>query len=513
MVSSFFGLFTSQRALTSNQAALNLVGKNIANANTEGYSRQKVSLTPSLPYPTPGIGTQTLGGTFNSGADIETITRTRDTFLDAQYRLENTTQGYYTERSYTLNYCEDVLLEPSDSSISKKLNDFFDAANQLSIDPQSLAVRTDFIQQALGLTEVLNHQASSLEKLRESLVGDFSDIGIINNSRFGIAAADINKKLEYIAEVNKQIQIYRGNGMENNDLLDQRDRLLDELSGLMPFSFQEDETGTVDVYLGNNALVRGGQVANLLQLETGDINNPVNVALIDPANHGYPPTGPVSVASVNNLINNGEMGGMLELASYSSTEFNIKSVMDRLDLLASEIASQVNTIQANGQYIDSATGNLAVPAPPLDRIFVDSDASGTITAKNITISTDMLDDPNNIAAASATAAALELGSNQQALKIAQLRTAAVANLGSTSFTDFQTSTTTVLGVENKTNTEKMEIQEALLNQVDLRREAISGVNIDEELIDMIRFQRAFEASSKVMSTMNQILDIIINRLG
>jgi flagellar hook-associated protein 1 FlgK len=514
MVSSFFGLYTAQRSLSTNQTILNVINNNVANANTPGYSRQRVDLVTSSPFPQPIVGVQGLPGTFGTGAEIETITRTRDSFLDAQFRLENATLGYLTEKQYAFQNAEGILMEPSDSGITAKVDAFFQSAQELSLNPESLAVRTNFVQQAIDLTVVFQQQSTSLSVLRKSLVGEFTDLTSIRESRLGMNVVDINSKLENLANINREIITLKGNSVEPNDLLDQRDKLLDELNQYMPITVDETPVGSVNVSLGANVLVAGGTVVNVLQLNTGDIDNPAIVELYSPANAGYPPSGAPNLANANSLITNGTLGGLLEVGGHDADKVTIRGLLDRLDALATEISQALNGLQGGGRYIDSATGQLVdSTVGGYTMLFQDSGGAPPTTAADIQINQDIIDDPNRVAAAVITAGNEELGSSGQALQMAQLRNSTFAGLDNSTFANYHSSSISTLGVQAKSNEDKLASQNALLNQVDLRRESVSGVNIDEELIDLIRFQRAFEASSRVLSTMNGILDVLINRMG
>lgn len=507
MVSSFFGLYTGQRSLSATQTILNVISNNIANANTPGYSRQQVDLVTSSPYPQPMVGVASLPGTFGTGAEIESISRTRDSFLDAQFRLENCTLGYYDEKQYAFDTTEGILMEPSDSSISTKLDAFFNSAQELSLNPESLAVRTSFVQQAVDLSVIFNQQSASLLELRKSVVGDINSAGSIDESRLAVDIEDINGKLSNLSEINKQVITMMGNNMKPNDLLDKRDKILDELNEYLPITIDETSVGSVNVSLGANLLVSGGTVVNNLKAVVGDIDTPAIVQLQSPA-------GAVNLANANSLITNGKIGGILEVGSNDPSKTTIKSMLQRLDNLASQVATVINNLQSTGRSIDPSTTppQLTNVLPAWASIFVSSNAA-PLDASNISVNQNIIDDPNRIAAAAGTAGNTEVGSSANALLMAQTRNQANAGaLGGATFADYHSSTASILGVQTKSNSDKQESQTALLNQLDLRRESTSGVNMDEELVDLIRFQRSFEASSRVMSTINEVLDHLINRM-
>lgn len=499
MVSSFFGLFTAQRSLTTSQTAMNVVSNNIANANTPGYSRQSIELKTSSSYPQPIVGTQSLPGTFGTGVEIESISRTRDSFLDAQYRVESCTYGQYQQKQWALENIEGILAEPSDSGILSKLDQFFSSAQDLTLNPESLSVRTSFVQQAVDLSVVLNQQAAQLQELRETLVGNETDLTSVQQSKLGMYVVDVNSKLESLAHVNREIITLKGNGVEPNDLLDERDRILDDLSQLLPLTVVENTNGSVNVSLGANALVTGSIVNNTLSVQnSGDINDPADVLLSGPP-----------IVNVNADINSGICGGILEMGGNDPTKITVYDMIENLDTLANEIATQINALQSGGRYIDSATGQLVNSAGAFDELFT---GGPPVTAANISVDQDLIDDPNRVSAAIITAANDEVGSSGQALAMAQLRNIAFAALGNATFNGFQSSNVSALGVQAKSVDNFVDSQGTLVNQIDLRRESVSGVNLDEELVDLIRYQRAFEASSRVMSTMNDILDVLINRM-
>lgn len=499
MVSSFFGLFTAQRALTTSQTAMNVVSNNIANANTPGYSRQSIQLKTSSSYPQPIVGTQTLPGTFGTGVEIESITRTRDSFLDAQYRVEASTYGHYQQKQWAMENVEGILAEPSDAGILSKIDQFFSAAQDLSLNPESLSVRTSFVQQAVDLSVVMNQQAAQLQELRETLVGNEGDLTSVQQSKLGMYTVEVNSKLESLAHVNSEIITLKGNGVEPNDLLDTRDKILDDLSKLIPITIIENTNGSVNVSLGANALVTGAVVDNTLSVQnSGNINDPADVLLSGPP-----------IVNVNADINSGICGGLLEMGGNDPTKITVYDMIQNLDTLASEIATQINALQAGGRHIDSATGQLVTSAGTFPDLFI---GGPPITAGNIAVDQNLIDDPNRVSAALITAANDEVGSSGQVLAMAQLRNAAFAALGNATFNGFQSSNVSALGVQAKSVDDFVDSQGTLVNQIDLRRESVSGVSIDEELVDLIRYQRAFEASSRVMSTMNDILDVLINRM-
>lgn len=509
MVSSFFGLFTAQRSLSANQTVLNVISNNIANANTAGYSRQNVSLATSTPFPQPMRGVYQLPGTFGTGAEIATITRTRDSFLDAQYRSESTAAGFYEELQWAVQIIEENFMEPSDSGIAAKLDSFFSSAQELSMNPESYSVRTNFIQQAVDLATVLNQQATALQNLRTAIVGNYNDQNTVDQSKLALYMTDFNDKLEALANVNRQIITLKGNNIEPNDLLDERDRILDQLNEFMPLTFTEQESGAVSVALGANNLVLGGVLVDTLNVVTTGVVPPagVNADIVEIQLNS-------TSADVTASVNSGKCGALVKMGNFDATDpVSIRTIMDKLDNIAQQIAGQVNALQSAGRYIDSATGLLVNAAGAYDEIFADSTPlDGFLSALDITVDANLIADPNRVACALITAQDDEVGSGGQMLSMAQLRNTNIAALNNSTISDYHRANISGIGVEAKSIKNKLDTQNALLSQINLRREATAGVNIDEELVDLIRFQRAFEASSRVMSAMNEVLEVLINRM-
>ena len=200
--------------------------------------------------------------------------------------------------------------------------------------------------------------------------------------------------------------------------------------------------------------------------------------------------------------------------------------MDSLNSLASEFATAVNTVQTGGRYIDSSVNpkelsdNLSNPIPPSagtdndpEDFFIDSDSSGTITAGNIAVNAVISDDPYQISAASLTSGLTETGDGSNALLMSQVRNQGLAILGGATTQGYITNVTGRLGTQSKNIQDNYDIKSNILQQITQKRESLIGVSLDEELADLVRFQRSYEASAKVMQTISQTLTTIINMMG
>lgn len=500
----FFSFFNAQRGLLAAQMALNTVNHNIANANTEGYSRQRVNLEAYNPYSSPIQTFQNMhAGQLGQGVNVESVTRVRDTFIDGQFRLENSILGMNTNIRNAMQQLEGILGEPSTSGINGSLQGFFDAAQELSLNPESLAVRQDFLQHAVDLVTVFQQQANQLSSLQRSLVGDPAVPGSFGISQVAIHVGDANNKLEEIAALNSEILTVIASGAQPNDLFDRRDVLLDELSEIVDISAVETPNGQVTVRIAGQLMVRGVTLVDTLEV----IPNP------GPAPD--PNTEPSLIQTVNggfDIINNappdaisyGKIKGIVEVAGRSTTQTTVRGILEQLDVLLGTVATEINNLHLNGRDLN---GNVPAAGDPVFELL----AGPGLDIFNYRVDPDLINDPRLLAAAEGPPAAyLGTGDGENALAMAQLRDGAFAPLGNSGFVDFFNGVISRLGIDTRTFENRSNNQEVVISSLDLRRKSIAGVNMDEELVDLVRFQRAFEASSRAVRAFDEITQTIIN---
>ncbi|MFY9217125.1 MAG: flagellar hook-associated protein FlgK, partial [Tepidanaerobacteraceae bacterium] len=240
-MSSFFGIEIAKKALFANQRAQQTVSHNISNANTPGYSRQRVMLEST--YTSYGFGAAYQLGT---GVKLSDISRIRDDFTDRQYRNENSSLGQWDIQSDILKQVEAVFNEPSDIGISSVLNEFWKSLETLSKDPSSQEARETVKERGITLTNTINHAFIQLNDI-------INDI----NYRISVKVNEINSIANQIAQLNLQIQQTQIGGASAADLMDKRDLLLDELSNLVQFESYEDENGQFTINVGGALLVKG----------------------------------------------------------------------------------------------------------------------------------------------------------------------------------------------------------------------------------------------------------------
>ncbi|MDF2534992.1 MAG: flagellar hook-associated protein FlgK, partial [Bacillales bacterium] len=222
MRSTFFGLETARRGMTTQQTALYVTGHNISNANTEGYTRQRVNFTTTDPYPPASMNRPQMAGQMGTGVQAGTIQRVREGFLDLQFRGESNKFNYYSTKADALEKMEEIMNEPSDQGLSKTLDRFWQALQDLSVNPQNTGARAVVRQRGVAVSETFNYLSNSLEQIKK----DFT-------SQTEVGVKEVNSLLSQINELNKQISDVEPHGYLPNDLYDQRDNLIDKLSSFV----------------------------------------------------------------------------------------------------------------------------------------------------------------------------------------------------------------------------------------------------------------------------------------
>lgn len=506
MTSSLNALYTAQRSLSLNQIGLSIVNDNISNVNTDGYSRQTLNISEAIINGTNGQTTNGVNAN-STGAVLDSIDRNRNSYLDSYYRSQNSITNYYQEYSNSTDYIESVINSLSGSGINNDLNTFYTAASSLSSNPTDLTARTALVTAASTVASDLNTMSSTLTSYRDSVVGDGTDANKLSQSQITTNCNSLNDKLKSLADINKSISLSSSSGSTPNDLLDQRDNLLDEISNYIPINYTLNSNNTVSVSLGNVSLVSGSTVTGSLQTTLGDSDNPAIVTISDSS-------GNLVVNNANSLITSGSIGADLTLGGSSTDSLSINSYINNLNTLAVELAKQVNTIQEGGQYLDNSTSPATLSSTDINDIFVGDSSSSTadyttLTAANITINQNIVNDPYKIAAASSTAASTETGDGSNALLLYQSKDKNIVALGNQSAEDYITSLNGKIGTQIDAINSKLDSQNTILSQITTERTSATGVSLDEELTNLIVYQRGYEASAKILDAVNKSLQTII----
>jgi len=232
MRSTFQGLEAAKRAIFTQQSALYTTGHNIANTNTPGFSRQRVDFKATDGFPNVAMNSPTMPGQVGTGVEAGSVQRYRDTFLDSQFRQQNMGLGYWSSQATGLHRMEEVMNEPSEQGLSKVMDQFWSSLEDLSVNPEDAGARAVVLQRGNAVAETFNY-------LNDRLTINKKDIG----SQIDNTAFDVNGILRQIHDLNTQIGTIEPNGYLPNDLYDQRDLLIDELSNHLTIKVSYTSSG------------------------------------------------------------------------------------------------------------------------------------------------------------------------------------------------------------------------------------------------------------------------------
>lgn len=470
MRSTFFGLNIAQKGLQTQQRALDITGHNIANANTEGYTRQEVIMASTTPV-------KVLQGHVGTGVEITEFRRVRDQFLDVQLRTENKSLGEWDVKSDILGKLEVIFNEPTDSSLRKVMDEFWQSWQDLSKDPQSTAVRDTVMQWGVSLVEAFNHFDNQFTDLQKDI-----------NTGINGKVDEINSISRQVSDLNLQIIKAEADGSKANDLRDKRDLLIEQLSKVVDVSVNEDEYGSINVSVGGHNLVTRNFTTEIKFIDNEVDPTKAKLVWVEPLTGKE--QGEVRVYG-------GELEGYIDMRDEVVT-----SLQTKIDNLVSSIAQEVNAIHNAGIALDDNPG--------LD-FFTKKDDTKPFSAGNIQMNKQICDDSNLIAAGKTSPVVQGDGSN--ALEMAQLKDKLSMNTQTATFDDYYRSTVAQLGVDAMEAERMLNNQELLTAQIKNKRESISGVSLDEEMTNMIKYQHAYSASARVVNVMDEMLDLIVNRLG
>jgi flagellar hook-associated protein 1 len=474
MYSTFHGLEVGKRAILAQQTALSTTGHNIANANTKGYTRQEAVLqaTRPLAYPGSNLGTQPMQ--IGTGVEVSQLKRIRDQFLDVQFRNEQQKLGYYEAKSSALSNLESVFNEPSENGLDMALNRFWQSTQELAKNPDSLAARVVFLANGQSVATSLNEISTGIQKNQENLANQLT-----------AKAAEINVSLKEIAVLNDQIGKVVALGNQPNDLLDKRDLLLDSLSKQIGVQVTSSQNGMVDLSVGGVQLLTGTTVKEFT---------------IDPQAGGALVDGTVV------SLENGEVKGLLDTHGYmvnGAMTGEIPSLQAKVDSLAKAIADNLNAIHANNnaRNLDGVAENLLFFVDKNDPTQPPKDAASMI------LNPQLANAPHRVAAAKS----INRGDGSNAMDMANLQNQKIT-IGNqtTTIEDFYHMILGEVGTGVQNAERFRDNADAMAQQADMQRQSVSGVSIDEEMTNMVRYQQAYNAAAKYVSAVNEMLDKLIN---
>ncbi|MBC6713841.1 flagellar hook-associated protein FlgK [Treponema sp. Marseille-Q3903] len=623
MGSTFSGIELGKRSIMANTDAITTAGHNISNANTEGYSRQRVQIKEFDPLYKPDLERLERPGLIGQGVDVKSIERIRDELLDKRIIAQANQESYWDTRSKYYTMIEQIYNEPDDISVRTNMDKFWESWQELSINPESKAARQAVVTRADTLTESIKQRWESLQGVGDLINGDIYS-----------TVKQVNSYTKQIAAINSEIVRTRAMGDNPNDLLDRRDLLVDKLSKLINvttdqrdndefmvhvdgkilvqgsisreigFKLRNDNSGYEKLIwadTGNDAVFSGGTLGALVELRDVDIRNEIqslntmtmNFAdLVNDVHRNA--VGANKVTGLNfftqhpfventngNFDRNGDgeldtsfvfrISGTNELElqqqvgiegvmTFNGTDGNVQvpyfhtdtveTVIARINNSTSEVKAYLDKnnhlvlksttaqstenpdfvirhIEDSGYFLAGYSGVLAARGEEGAYDFNQADAVNALVggaqfavapvfnpSAYIEVNQVIRNDVMSVAAGYMDAAGrAPTGDGRAAVEIAAIRNSSVMVGGMKTFDDYFADSVTNVGLKGEQAETNLLSQNAIMDDLRNLRDSISGVNIDEELAEIMKFQHGYNAAAKFITVWDSLVDTIINRLG
>jgi flagellar hook-associated protein 1 FlgK len=621
MPSTFMGIEIGKRSLIGHTLGLNTIGHNLSNASVEGYSRQRVEMRASDPIYMPGLNRELYPGQLGQGMEVSRIERVRDLLLEGRIVNESAGQGYWGARDKYVLLLEQIYNEPTEVSVRSMMDRFWEAWQELSLNPTEVGARTAVLQRGQALIDAIHGRYFRLKDTRDMIEGDVLAV-----------VEQVNDLGREIAALNEQIIKIEALGDNPNDLYDRRDLLAGRLAELVDITVGTQDPDEYVIYTGGRHLVqgrhheelipvpdpandsysrilwagtgdllelRGGKLAGLLELRDADARGEIQkldlatVTFIDLVNEihsrSYGLNGTtgndffVEYPFINNLAGNydrngdgvvdssyiyringtnsldpkeqvGLRGTMIlpgavdpVLVDYFPTD-TVQDIIFRINTSGAEVAARLNRegqltitgvpaadtanpdfvirhLEDTGQLLAGYAGMLQASGPAGAFDWGRPDAVLGLVAESrfavapqahpagwIEVNPALSRDPLSVASALEPGGEA-FGDGSAALAIANLRTQGVMLGASGSFDEYFSAVVTDIGLRGEIAQNALQTQELVLKELRDMRESLSGVNIDEELANMIKYQHGYSAAARFVTEVDRMLDTIINRMA
>ena len=623
MGSTFSGIELGKRSIMANTDAITTAGHNISNANTEGYSRQRVQIRAFDPLYKPDLTRPERAGMIGQGVDVESINRIRDELLDQRIVGQAHLEGYWDTRSKYYMMLEQIYNEPDDVSIRSNMDKFWEAWQELSIHPENQASRQAVVTRGETLTDSIKQRWESLDGIGNLIDGDIE-----------ATVRQVNNYAKQIAETNAEIVRSRAMGDNPNDLLDRRDLLVDKLSKLINittdqrdndefmvhvdgkiivqgsvsreigFAPREDDTGYQKLIwkdTGFDAIFKGGQLGALVELRDVDVRNEIqslntltmnfsdlvndihrngvganNVTGLDffvqhpfventngnfdRDGDGYLDTSYVFRFTGSNALDMQQQVGIEGVMTFSGTDGyvdvpyyhtdTVETVIARINNSTSEVKAYLDKnnhlvlkattsqdisnpdfvirhVEDSGYFLSGYSGILRGNGAENAYDFAQADSVNALTDQTqfavapyfnpsayIEINSEIKNDVMCVAAGYPDVNGHNpAGDGRAAVEIASIRNTAIMVGSMKTFDDYFADTVTNVGLKGEQAETNLLTQTAIMDDLRNMRDSISGVNIDEELAEIMKFQHGYNAAAKFVTVWDSLIDTIINRLG
>ena len=623
MGSTFSGIELGKRSLMANTDAITTAGHNISNANTEGYSRQRVQIKEFDPLYKPDLERLERPGLIGQGVDVQSINRIRDELLDERIVGQANQESYWDTRSKYYTMLEQIYNEPDDISVRSNMDKFWEAWQELSINPESKAARQAVVTRAETLTDSIKQRWEALSGVGNLIDGDIK-----------ATVKQVNSYARQIADCNAEIVKSRAMGDNPNDLLDRRDLLVDKLSKLINISTDNrdsdefmlhvggrvlvqgsisreidlvprfDDTGYSKLVwkdTGNDAVFNGGSLGALVELRDVDVRNEIQTlntmtmnfsdlvndvhrnavgankvtgldffvqhSFVENANGNFDRNGDGQLdtsyvfrfTGTNQLDKQQQVGiegimtfsgidGQVQvpyfhtdtvetvIARINDSTSEVKAYLDKNNHLvlkattAQDISNPdfvIRHVEDSGYFLAGYSGVLAGRGAEGAYDFAQADAVNALAAgaqfavspvynpsAYIEVNQALKNDVMSVAAGymDATGTA-PTGDGRAAVEIAAIRNTSVMVGGMKTFDDYFADTVTNVGLKGEQAETNLLSQNAIMDDLRNLRDSISGVNIDEELAEIMKFQHGYNAAAKFVTVWDSLIDTVINRLG
>jgi len=457
------GINTALQAILAQSQVIEVIDHNVANVDTTGYHRQSAVLEATSSNPTMstylGIGAGQLG----TGVTVEQIQRFSQDYLDTQYRAVSAQNKNWDYQNQILTQVESAMSDTSGGGLSSELDQFWAAWQDLASDPTETSYRQEVLTDAASLCQVFNNDAQQLVSLQQD-----------QNETIESQVSQINSLAKSIADLNGQISQAEAENQQPNDLLDQRDDDLDQLAELTGAVSSTQANGEVTVSISGHMLVTG-QNALTLQTEADPTNNGLDSIVWANDSHSF-------------TSNGGELGGILQ-----ARDVYIPKQLNAINQMANTLITQVNALHSSGYTQDGTQGGQFFSGSSA----LDISVEDGLTAEDI----------------AASSSASESGNSDIATQIYNLSSQKLMANNTQTLGDYYNGAVTDLANTTQQASDNSGQSATVLDALDTQRQSVYGVSQDEEATNLATAQQAYQAAARVMTVINDLLDVVINQMG
>jgi flagellar hook-associated protein 1 FlgK len=449
-----------------NQQAVNITGHNLANATTAGYSRQEAVINPTEPFSEPALDSYANVGQLGTGVEVSSIRRVKDDYLDNNVRRTTTDSSYWEEQLSVLELAEASIAEPASDGIGDRMTDFFRSWMDLNNSPQDTSVKAAVVESGEGLASLLSYTYNQLSDVQDS-IANIDVTPAVAGGKISDQVGEVNDLIVQIRDLTDSIKKVYDVGQQPNDLLDQRDMLLEKLS----------QYGPVNVSFETVDGLPTGELSELTLFGMDVSQAGTSFALTtDGTDISLAVTGGADDGSTINLTGScfdTSLGG--SLLGLERARQNVLDYMTKLDDLASNMESMIAGVGVDFFVGDLSTGDFAVdPTLLQNSSLIDGTLAGSVA--------DLRDTQINPPAQPYT------------------------------FEQYYGLLVTEVGSDVKVAGDMYDNQSAIKDQITSLRDSVSGVSTDEELTKLIQYQSGYEACAKLVTVLDEMLDLLINGL-